>query len=85
MPEDDQQENVEDLENYIKQRYGSGHDYGEYEDGETTEVEQQALLPSIKDPKLWMVRCQVGNISNTAISVCLFVELKVILQLEVTV
>jgi len=29
-------------------------------DEEVTEVEQQALLPSVKDPKLWMVKCAVG-------------------------
>jgi hypothetical protein len=34
-------------------------EYEEYDEAETTEVEQQALLPSVKDPKLWMVKCLV--------------------------
>ena len=34
-------------------------EYETYDEAETTEVEQQALLPSVKDPKLWMVKCNV--------------------------
>ncbi len=34
-------------------------EYEEFDEAETTEVEQQALLPSVKDPKLWMVKCLV--------------------------
>lgn len=58
LPEDDQQENVEDLEKFIQQRYGR-QEYEEFDEAETTDVEQQALLPSVRDPKLWMVKCQV--------------------------
>ena len=59
LPRDEQDEqDVEDLEKYIHQRYGAKQDYSEY-DEETTDVEQQALLPSVKDPKLWMVTCKV--------------------------
>lgn len=55
---DEQQENVDDLKRFIEQRY-AGQDYDEYDEAETTEVEQQALLPSVKDPKLWMLKCKV--------------------------
>ena len=58
LAEDEGQENIEDLEKLIQQRYGR-QDYDEYDEAETTEVEQQALLPSVKDPKLWMVKCNV--------------------------
>ncbi|KAK7351044.1 hypothetical protein VNO77_10188 [Canavalia gladiata] len=49
------QEDHEDLEavaRSIQERYGRRvTDYDE----ETTDVEQQALLPSVRDPKLWMI------------------------------
>ena len=57
LPREDEQEDVEDLERRIQERYAKSN-IPEY-DEETTEVEQQALLPSVKDPKLWMVKCLV--------------------------
>lgn len=66
LPDDDQQENIEDLEKLIQQRYGR-QDYDEYYEAETTEVEQQALLPSVKDPKLWMVKCNVRIFDSTSL------------------
>lgn len=55
QPED--QLDVDELRQQLHERYArSSHiEYGE----EATEVEQQALLPSVKDPKLWMVKCMV--------------------------
>ncbi|KAI3965773.1 hypothetical protein MKX01_010730 [Papaver californicum] len=48
---------VDEFERRIHQRYSS-HAYLEDEGiDEINDVEQQALLPSIKDPKLWMVKC----------------------------
>lgn len=52
--DEDMQEIVRRLQNRYKE--ASHFDY----DKEVTEVEQQALLPSVKDPKLWMVKCAVG-------------------------
>jgi len=52
--DEDMQEIVRRLQNRYKE--ASHFDYDE----EVTEVEQQALLPSVKDPKLWMVKCAVG-------------------------
>lgn len=57
LPQEDEQEDFEALERKIQERYGKSS-HQEY-DEETTEVEQQALLPSIRDPKLWMVKCMV--------------------------
>jgi transcription elongation factor SPT5 len=42
-------------------------EYETYDEAETTEVEQQALLPSVKDPKLWMVKCNLGHEREAAI------------------
>ncbi|XP_058074937.1 putative transcription elongation factor SPT5 homolog 1 [Magnolia sinica] len=63
---DDEQEDVDDLERRIKSRYASSRSHAEY-DEETTEVEQQALLPSVKDPKLWMVKCAIGHEREAAV------------------
>lgn len=52
--DDYMQEILRRIENRCKE--ASDFDYDE----EVTEVEQQALLPSVKDPKLWMVKCAVG-------------------------
>ncbi|KAK7351048.1 hypothetical protein VNO77_10195 [Canavalia gladiata] len=52
------QEDHEDLEavaRSIQERYGRRvTDYDE----ETTDVEQRALLPSVRDPWLWMIGCE---------------------------
>lgn len=55
MQED--QEDVDEIERRVKERYSKTNqvDYAE----DATDVEQQALLPSVKDPKLWMVKCAV--------------------------
>ena len=57
LPAEEDQEDVEALERSIQARYAKSM-HSEY-DEETTEVEQQALLPSVRDPKLWMVKCAV--------------------------
>ncbi|KAI4337915.1 hypothetical protein L6164_016278 [Bauhinia variegata] len=64
-----EQEDHEDLEamaRSIQERYGRRiADYDE----EATDVEQQALLPSVRDPKLWMVKCAIGR--EREVAVCL--------------
>lgn len=64
--EDDQEEDIEALERRLHERYGKRE--VEY-DEEATEVEQQALLPSVRDPKLWMVKCAIGR--EREVAVCL--------------
>ncbi|OWM85073.1 hypothetical protein CDL15_Pgr027860 [Punica granatum] len=60
-----EEEDVDDLERRIQERYRkSVHiDYDE----ETTDVDQQALLPSVRDPKLWMVKCAIGHEREAAV------------------
>ncbi|KAI9097600.1 hypothetical protein K1719_025371 [Acacia pycnantha] len=65
LPHD--QEDHEDLEavaRSIQERYGRR--VTEY-DEEATDVEQQALLPSVRDPKLWMVKCAIGREREAAV------------------
>lgn len=56
MPQEDQLD-VDELQKKLHDRYArSSHvEYGE----DANEVEQQALLPSVRDPKLWLVKCLV--------------------------
>ncbi|KAG7032847.1 putative transcription elongation factor SPT5-like 1 [Cucurbita argyrosperma subsp. argyrosperma] len=65
LPREDEQEDVEALERRIQARYARSN-HMEY-DEETTEVEQQALLPSVRDPKLWMVKCAIGHEREAAV------------------
>lgn len=51
------QEDVEEMERQVYERYAKSS-HVEYSE-DATDVEQQALLPSVKDPKLWMVKCAV--------------------------
>ncbi|XVF37098.1 hypothetical protein REPUB_Repub19eG0116200 [Reevesia pubescens] len=62
---EDDQEDFEALERRIQARYARSS-HTEY-DEETTDVEQQALLPSVRDPKLWMVKCAIGRERETAV------------------
>ncbi|GAB4861165.1 hypothetical protein Ancab_036322 [Ancistrocladus abbreviatus] len=65
--EDEQEDDVEDIARRIQERYRRSSQV-EY-DEETTDVEQQALLPSVKDTKLWMVKCAIGR--EREVAVCL--------------
>lgn len=62
---DDEEEemDVEAMEKMVNERYGSrsslGYNDEDYEE-DITELEQQTLLPSVRDPKLWLVKCLVS-------------------------
>ncbi|KAL5075599.1 hypothetical protein RYX36_014583 [Vicia faba] len=64
-PHQEEHEDLEAVARSIQERYGK-HRMAEYEE-ETTDVEQQALLPSVRDPKLWMVKCAIGRERETAV------------------
>ncbi|PIA35440.1 hypothetical protein AQUCO_03500068v1 [Aquilegia coerulea] len=66
MSQYEDQEDMEEIERNIRKRYFARADHGDY-DEETTDVEQQALLPSVKDPKLWMVKCAIGHEREAAV------------------
>ncbi|CAF4125014.1 unnamed protein product [Rotaria sp. Silwood2] len=64
----------DEMEEYLKQRYdpksrGTHGDYDEYEDGEQIpdEITQQSLLPDVKSPNLWPVKCRIGEEKQTAL------------------
>ncbi|KAL8130574.1 hypothetical protein V2J09_019729 [Rumex salicifolius] len=64
---EDDLNDLDDIEEYLRQKYVSRASDIEYE--ETTDVEQQALLPSVRDPKLFMVKCAIGK--EREVAVCL--------------
>lgn len=55
----DDADDMENLEEMLKWKYRT-QSHSDFDEEGLTEVEQQALLPSVKDPKLWMVKCAVG-------------------------
>ncbi|KMT19955.1 hypothetical protein BVRB_1g009990 [Beta vulgaris subsp. vulgaris] len=67
---DEEEMDVEAMEKMVNERYGSRSLEGYDEDfaEEITEVEQQALLPSVRDPKLWLVKCLPGREREVAAS-----------------
>ncbi|PNT69552.1 hypothetical protein BRADI_3g57590v3 [Brachypodium distachyon] len=62
----EEEDDTEKMAAYILRRYKEPSNF-DYVDEELTEVEQQALLPSVNDPKLWMVKCAIGHERETAI------------------
>ena len=58
LPRDEEKEmNVEEYERMIEERYAHVGEGVSLDEGEVTDVEQQALLPSVRDPKLWIIKC----------------------------
>ncbi|EOX92502.1 Global transcription factor group A2, putative [Theobroma cacao] len=70
LPTEDDQDDVEEMARRIEEKYGSLSRPEQYDEGygeETTHVEQQALLPSVRDPKLWLVKCEIGHEREAAV------------------
>ncbi len=62
------------MEQYLKERYGPKRPgaRGEYDDGDDgdqipDEITQQSLLPDVKSPNLWPVKCRIGEEKQTAL------------------
>ena len=41
--------------------------FGEGGEEMSDEITQQTLLPEVKDPNLWMVKCRIGEEKNTVL------------------
>ncbi|MCL7043832.1 hypothetical protein MKW94_024763 [Papaver nudicaule] len=63
---DDKEIDIEEFEKRIYQRYNNLHEE-EIDEAEIDDVEQQSLLPSVTDPKLWTVKCAVGREREAAL------------------
>lgn len=75
--EEEHEEDVDEIERKVKERYARSNRMEYAEDA--TDVEQQALLPSVKDPKLWMVKCAVSFQSHLSRIFVLYKQLALFL------
>lgn len=56
----------DEIEEYLKNRYANenrsaAHRFGDGGEDMSNEITQQTLLPGVKDPNLWMVKCRMGE------------------------
>jgi len=65
----EREDNAEELANYFKQRYSRQHDSDRFgsSDQLSDTIVQQKLLPGVKDPNLWTVKCKSGEEKLTAL------------------
>lgn len=61
----------DELEEYLRKKYAdetiAKRHFGEGGEEMSDEITQQTLLPGIKDPNLWMVKCRIGEEKVTAL------------------
>ncbi|XP_071486255.1 transcription elongation factor SPT5-like [Diadema antillarum] len=58
----------EELEEYYKRKYAETSSKALADEDELPDsITQQGLLPGVKDPNLWMVKCRIGEEKETAI------------------
>ena len=60
-----------EIEEYYRQRYNEDSAaiarFGEGGEEMSDEITQQTLLPEVKDPNLWMVKCRIGEEKMTVL------------------
>ncbi|KAI3897109.1 hypothetical protein MKW98_015805 [Papaver atlanticum] len=61
-----EEEDIEEFERRVLQRYQS-YDEEEFDEADIDDVEQQSRLPSVKDSKLWTVKCATGREREAAV------------------
>ncbi len=70
---DDDEMDADQLEEYYRMRYNEDAAglarFGEGGEEMSDEITQQTLLPGVKDPNLWMVKCLPGTEKQTVINV----------------
>lgn len=61
----------DEIEEYLRKKYAdesvAARHFGDGGEDMSEEITQQTLLPGVKDPNLWMVKCRIGEEKNTAI------------------
>lgn len=61
----------EEIEEYLRNKYADEsaalRHFGEGGEEMSDEITQQTLLPGIKDPNLWMVKCRIGEEKATVL------------------
>lgn len=53
----------EQIEEYFKQKYGNQANGAQttFEESDCFGISHQALLPCVKDPRIWILKCRVGD------------------------
>ena len=68
---DDMELDEREIEEYYRQRYNEDTAaiarFGEGGEEMSDEITQQTLLPEVKDPNLWMVKCRIGEEKQTVL------------------
>ncbi|XP_015766127.1 PREDICTED: transcription elongation factor SPT5-like [Acropora digitifera] len=59
--------NAEELEAYYKKKFAETSDRYKDDYELRPEIQQQSLLPGVKDPNLWTVKCKIGEEKSTVI------------------
>lgn len=59
--------NAEELEAYYKQKFAESSERYRDDYELRPEIQQQSLLPGVKDPNLWTVKCKIGEEKATVI------------------
>lgn len=61
----------DEIEEYLKKKYAdesiAARHFGDGGEEMSEEITQQTLLPGVKDPNLWMVKCRIGEEKATAL------------------
>ncbi|XP_065199636.1 transcription elongation factor SPT5-like isoform X2 [Planococcus citri] len=61
----------DEIEEYLRRKYAgesmSAKHFGDGGEDMSDEITQQTLLPGVKDPNLWMVKCRMGEEKNTCL------------------
>jgi transcription elongation factor SPT5 len=60
---------AEEIAQRLKQRYGRSAALGGYR-GDLEHVPQSLLIPSVNDPKIWMVKCKPGSERGVVFNMC---------------
>ncbi|XP_050528821.1 transcription elongation factor SPT5 [Daktulosphaira vitifoliae] len=64
-------QNEDEIEEYLRKKYADASvtvkHFGDGGEELADEITQQTLLPGVKDPNLWMVKCRIGEEKNTAL------------------
>merc|ERR1719410_1487444 len=68
---DEEMVDEREIEEYYRQRYNEDTAaiarFGEGGEEMSDEITQQTLLPEVKDPNLWMVKCRIGEEKQTVL------------------
>ncbi|KAJ3361315.1 transcription elongation factor spt5 [Kappamyces sp. JEL0680] len=64
-----QDEDAEVIAARLKERYGRTAGFGEFR-GDSSTTPQAVLIPSVNDPKLWMVKCKPGAEKTIVFNLC---------------